>query len=460
VPGRILIVDDDVGFARALERALRAEGHDVLSCGTASEAREQFPTSDADVVVLDYQLPDSDGLELLKALRQQSRGAEFVMATAYPTFEVARDVMKEGASDYFAKSTDVRESVLRIERAASVALLRRRMAESSRTVSASGDGGLVGQSAAMKGLRDHLSALEGAGDTTVLITGETGTGKGVVARFVHAHSHRAFEPFVAVDCTTIPPTLVESELFGHERGAFSGATNAKMGRVEAAGNGTLFLDEIGELELPIQTKLLRLLEEREYTRVGSTRPRELKARIVTATNRDLEAAVEEGTFRADLRYRLEVFVVAMPALRERGDDVIVLAQHFAIERARALGRGEPAFRPEVIAALRAYPFPGNVRELRNMVEQALLLSRGRELTLDDFPVLGTTRRPRVSERPISKGPKREAVDLAGLRARVDDEDRKRIEDAVLESRGNVARAARALGLSRYQLIRRMRKLGM
>jgi DNA-binding NtrC family response regulator len=313
----------------------------------------------------------------------------------------------------------------------------------------------------MNDLRKHLEALDGAGDTTVLITGETGTGKGVVARYVHAHSRRRFDPFVAVDCTTIPPTLIESELFGHEKGAFSGATSAKLGRVEAAGIGTLFLDEIGELGLPVQTKLLRLLEEREYTRVGETRTRELKARIVTATNRDLEAAVAEGTFRADLRYRLEVFVLRVPALRERGEDMLLLAKHFAAERSRALGRPEPHFHPHVIDAFRTYPFPGNVRELRNMVEQALLLSRGDELTLEHFPVLRTTRRrrPTPAPMPAARG-KRDVTDLAGIRARVDDEDRKQIEDAVVSARGNVAQAARALGISRYQLIRRMRRLGL
>ena len=385
--GRILIVDDDDGFRRALARNLRHAGHDVQTCANASEARQAFPHADADVVVLDYNLPDANGLELLDELRLHAGGTVFLMATAYPLLDIAVDAMRRGAFDYVAKDAELIECLMRIERGTEVALLRRRMAEASHaTGSSNAEQALLGESAAMRALRARLNALSGSGDTTVLITGETGTGKGVVARAIHAASGRAYEPFVAVDCTTIASTLVESELFGHEKGAFSGATASTTGRVEAAGRGTLFLDEIGELELSMQAKLLRLLEEREFTRVGSTRTRQLAARTITATNRNLEQAVAQGWFRADLRYRLEVFVVETPALRDRGDDVFLLAAHFLVERARALGRAEQRLHPEVIAALPRYPFPGNVRELRNMVEQAVLLGQS-ELTLADFPVI-------------------------------------------------------------------------
>ena len=241
MPGRILIVDDDVGFGRALERTLKRAGHDVTTCGTAVEARTQFDSANADVVVLDYQLPDADGLDLLDELRPGAAGAVFLMATAYPDLDVAVDAMRRGAFDYVAKDADLRECLIRIERGAEVALLRRRMAEASQS---SGDGeedrALLGQSPPMRQLRARLNALAGSDDTTVLITGETGTGKGVVARAIHGRSGRAYDPFVAVDCTTIAHTLVESELFGHEKGSFSGATQSKMGRVEAAGRGTLF----------------------------------------------------------------------------------------------------------------------------------------------------------------------------------------------------------------------------
>ena len=529
MPGRILIVDDDVGFGRALERTLRKAGHDVTTCGTAVEARTQFDSANADVVVLDYQLPDADGLDLLDELRPGAAGAVFLMATAYPDLDVAVDAMRRGAFDYVAKDADLRECLIRIERGAEVALLRRRMAEASQS-SADGDDdrALLGQSPPMRQLRARLNALSGSDDTTVLITGETGTGKGVVARAIHGRSGRAYDPFVAVDCTTIAHTLVESELFGHEKGSFSGATQSKMGRVEAAGKGTLFLDEIGELEPPMQSKLLRLLEEREFTRVGSTRARELSARIITATNRNLELAVMEGWFRADLRYRLEVFVIEVPPLRDRGDDVFLLAGHFATERSRTLGRKEARLHPDVIRAMRLYRFPGNVRELRNMVEQAVLLAEGTELTLDDFPVLTRTAAqpdrsgeplpyyadtrptpvpamydgsgpPTVNLRPVApprlgtaprlsrpgdrsrayssagakaapvvrsaaSPPPRGAADgettLAEIRAKHASLEQERLVQALEMSGGNVSAAARSLGFSRYQLLRRLKKHGL
>jgi len=465
MPGRILIIDDDAGFARALAKNLRLSGHDVSTCGTAAEARNVFGSANADVVVLDYQLPDADGLALLDELKPTAAGAVFLMATAYPDLDVAVDAMRRGAFDYVAKDADLRECMIRIERGAEVGLLRRRMAEASYGGASLGGGSeLIGTSAPMTTLRARLKALVGSDDTTVLITGETGTGKGVVARMVHSLSGRAYEPFVAVDCTTIPATLVESELFGHEKGAFSGATDTKIGRVGAAGRGTLFLDEIGELEMPMQVKLLRLLEEREFTRVGSTRARELSARIVTATNRDLEKMVADGHFRADLRYRLEVFVVDVPPLCDRGDDIYMLTAHFAADRSRALGRPEPRIAPAVLEALGEYSFPGNVRELRNMVEQAMLLSENHEeLGLEDFPVLGRvlgrrSKPPERKKRPSSRAPA--PIKLEEIRKRHENQEQTEIVGALQDSNGNVSAAARRLGMSRYQLLRRLRKYGL
>ncbi len=458
MPGRIFIVDDDASFARALGRNLSLAGHDVQTCHRARDARDQLRGANPDVVVLDYQLPDADGLALLDELRLLGKGTVFLMATAYPDLDIAVEAMRRGAFDYVAKDAELRECLMRIERGVEVALLRRRMAEATRGSRSDAEEELVGESEAMRALRSRIAALDGAGDTTVLITGETGTGKGVVARVIHARSTRAYEPFVAVDCTTIAHTLVESELFGHERGAFSGATSAKMGRVEAAGRGTLFLDEIGELEPAMQAKLLRLLEERELTRVGSTRARKLEARIITATNRDLERGVAEGWFRADLRYRLEVFVVSVPPLRERGDDVFLLTAHFLRERARALGRREPRLHRDVVTALPQYPFPGNVRELRNLVEQAVLLSEGDELTLEDFPVL-----PRWIEggAPAALPARSPATrTLEEIRRQHDDGARAALLDALERTGGNVSAAARLLGLSRYQLLRRLTKYGV
>ncbi len=503
MPGRILIIDDDAGFANGLARSLRLQSHDVSIFTTAADARRGADAS-ADVVVVDYQLPDADGLALIDELRQVAGSAVFLMATAYPNVEIAVEAMRRGAFDYVAKGSDPRECLMRIERGVEVALLRRRVADASQSPSnaeAASDA-LLGESVAMKKLRQNLQALAESSDTTALVTGETGTGKGVVARLIHARSARAFEPFVPVDCTTIPATLVESELFGHEKGSFSGATAMKLGRVEAAGNGTLFLDEIGELELPIQMKLLRLLEEREYTRVGSTRTRKLTARIITATNRDLTRAVAEGRFRADLRYRLEVFVIEVPPLRERGDDVLLLATHFARTSARAVGRNEPKIAPDAVNALLRYPFPGNVRELRNMVEQAVLLARGSTLPLEAFPVLersargwaptseaprdafsdervtqpmaqpappptagqsssGTIPSPTPPSSAQAEGPPSgERPSLADIRGRHNDREHAEVVRALESAKGNVAAAARLLGLSRFQLLRRLAKHGL
>ena len=477
MPGRILIIDDDAGFASALARHLRRGGHDVMTGESAAEARRHIKSADADVVVLDWQLPDADGLMLLDELRPVSGGAVFVMATAYPDVEIAVEAMRRGAFDYLSNAADATECVMRIERGVEVALLRRRVAEASKAVGA-GDF-LIGDSPPMNALRTRLDAVSAASDTTVAIVGETGTGKGVVARYIHTRSPRAYEPFVAVDCTTIPPTLVESELFGHEKGSFSGAVAAKMGRVEAAGRGTLFLDEIGEIPLGMQAKLLRLLEERELTRVGGTKPRRVEARILAATNRNLDRAVAEGRFRADLRYRLEVFVVETPPLRDRGDDIAVLAAHFAADRARSMGRPGPRLHADVVRWLLRYPFPGNVRELRNMIEQAVLLSTGDELTLEDFPVLARlaagwappepTRVTRAPPPPSSMHPVATMLPgrppsvipgLDDIRRSAAHEERGQLIEALRKTRGNVAMAARSLGLSRFQLLRRLKKQGL
>ena len=458
---RVLIVDDDDSYRRTLARAVRRRGHDVETAANGHTARSAAEQAVYDVIVLDYELPETTGLALLPELRPLGHGAAFILATGLPDLDLAVRAMNAGAFDYVSKNGALEECLLRIDRAAEVTALRRRMAEASgarehkpgHTPSVS----LIGEGAAMRELQQRLDALTRADDTTALLTGETGTGKGVVARWIHAHSGRAYEPFVAVDCTTIPATLVESELFGHEKGSFSGATGTKIGRVEAAGRGTLFLDEIGELELPIQAKLLRLLEEREYSRIGSTRMRHLGARIVAATNRDLEKAVSEGRFRADLRYRLDVFRVHLAPLRERGEDVILLASHFLEQMARAQGRPKPELAKEVRDALTAYPFPGNVRELRNLIEQALLLEEGSTLGLQAFPVL---RQQHPAPRRESRRRPQRSKTLAAIRAEAEAAEKDQIVAALEETAGNVSAAARTLGMSRYRLLRRLEKFGL
>ena len=492
---RIMIVDDDTGYASALARHFQRAGHEAVTLNSAAAAKTQAPSFSPDVIVVDQRLPDASGLDFIEELKPLVRDSVFVVVSAYPDVDFAVASMRRGAFDYFAKGTDLQESGVRIDRAIEQAQLKRRIAETELGQVERAEDLLVGESPAMERLRTRMRALAASDDTTALILGETGVGKGLVARAVHMLSKRSAEPFVAVDCTTIPEQLVESELFGHEKGAFSGASALKPGRVESAGRGTLFLDEIGELELNVQAKLLRLLEEREYTRVGGTTPRKLAARIITATNRDLARAVEEGRFRADLRFRLEVFVLEVPPLRERGDDVFLLSEHYAAESARALGRAMPVFSRDVREAMRTYPFPGNVRELRNMVEQALLLGSGDELTLDEFPVLAkfqsgwqppTSTHRLLSARPPAptnggsvQAPARSSMlptqsstpplsvrvsgappSLGLIRERYAEHERAKLVEALEVSGGNVSRAARQIGMSRYQLLRRLSKYGL
>jgi DNA-binding NtrC family response regulator len=465
---RVLIIDDDDDYANALSRHLGRVGLEVAKLADATSSRLHAAALAPDVVVMDQCLPDTQGLTLLDELRMQLRSCVFVVMTAYPDVDFAVEAMRRGAFDYFEKGKDPRESTMRIERAVDHARLKRRVAEVQAEQGVRARATLIGDSPAMERLRARLDALAASDDTMALITGETGVGKGLVARAIHLASKRAGEPFVAVDCTTIPNTLVESELFGHERGAFSGASGMRIGRVESAQRGTLFLDEIGELELPIQAKLLRLLEEREYTRVGSNAVRRLGARVITATNRDLTRSVEEGRFRADLRFRLEVFVLEVPPLRDREEDVFLVAEHYIAERARALGRYPP------------------VRELKNMVEQALLLATHDELTLDEFPVLGKFRagwqppvsrasvRPLAPHVPVVVTVPRDArlpslehsaanepeSPLTRIREQEKVEERTRVLQALQTAGGNVSHAARSLGLSRFQLLRRLSKHGL
>jgi DNA-binding NtrC family response regulator len=482
---RVLIIEDDQGYAAALSRHLHGAGHEVIQLHDAASARAQTSLIRPDVVVIDQQLPDAMGLSLLEDLKPLLKAAVFVVMTAHPALEFAVEAMRRGAFDYFEKGQDPRETMLRIERAVAHAELRRRVIEAQVEQGLKARATLIGVSPAMERLRARLDALAVSDDTTALITGEPGVGKSLVAHAIHLASRRATEPFVAVDCTGSHGAPLESELFGHEADAAGAAHAVQLGRVEMAQRGTLFLDEIGELELSLQEKLLRLVEQREFTRVGSGLTRQLSARIITATHRDLARAVEAGRFRAELRFRLEVFVLEVPALRERGDDVFLIAEHYLAARARVLGRQPPVLDAEVRQLLRKYPFPGNVRELKNMVEQALLLSDADELSLDEFPVLArfdggwqpSNSAARLGPRPSAVSPPSGfpgaprlasaalphaagAASLGVIRERYLENERTRLVDALESSGGNVSHAARNLGLSRYQLLRRLTKHGL
>jgi DNA-binding NtrC family response regulator len=478
---RTLIVDDEETYARSLQRLLLRRGVQADVAATFAEGLQRVRKGRYGLVVLDYLLPDGNGLDLIPPIRALRPAPTVLMMTAFGTIENAVEAMRRGAHDYVTKSTELPAIVDRVVDAQRIARARaeveaREVSSSSSELAAAADGDpgglLLGESAPVRQARQRIAEVARSPDTTVLLTGESGTGKGVAARLIHACSPRAREPFVAVDCVALPPTLAESELFGHEKGAFTGADQRKPGRLEVAGKGTLLLDEVGDMDPLLQGKLLRVLEERTYERVGGVRPVEMNARVVSATHRDLAALVEEGRFRLDLYHRLSVFPIAIAPLRARGDDVILLAEQFVAGFCRRLGQGPAALHAEARALLLAYDFPGNVRELKNIIERAVILATGEpgaasgggvEITAQHLP-------ERVRSAAPPEGPVKIALQGAepgGLALEfrpgldtLDDFERRLCEQALRMAGGSKAKAAKILGISRFALLRRVEKFGL
>jgi DNA-binding NtrC family response regulator len=418
------------------------------------------------LVVLDYMLPDGTGLDLIPPLRQLRPTPAVLMMTAYGTIDNAVEAMRRGASDYVPKSTalaDVVERVIEAERVARAAL------KATPTPSATSHSGLaqefLGESPSIREVRTRIQEVAQSPDTTVLLCGESGTGKGVGARAIHALSARAAEPFVAIDCVALPAPLAESELFGHEKGAFTGAERLKPGRLEVAGRGTVLLDEIGDMEPVLQGKLLRVLEERTFERVGGVRPIQLEARVVAASHRDLSQLVAEKKFRLDLYHRLSVFPIQIPALRDRGDDIVLLAQHFLTEFGDRMGKKLELHR-ETCELLLRYDFPGNVRELRNLMERAAILAPvGAGLVAPELLPRRvseiTVQRQLVT--PQALGPKSDSgltVTFEPGRDTLENLERRLLEEALRMAGGKKVKAAEILGISRFALLRRVEKYGL
>ncbi|HZS35926.1 MAG TPA: sigma-54 dependent transcriptional regulator [Polyangia bacterium] len=458
-----LIVDDEETYALSLKRLLARRGVQADVAGTFAEGLERARRRRYDLVVLDYMLPDGNGLDLIPPIRALRPAPTVLMMTAYGTIENAVEAMRRGAYDYVTKSTELPAIVERVVDAERVA-----RAKAAVGIASSADAdvrfpGLLGESALMRETRARIAEVARAPETTVLLTGESGTGKGVAARAIHALGPRAPEPFVAIDCVALPATLAESELFGHEKGAFTGAEQRKPGKLEVAERGTILLDEVGDMDPALQGKLLRVLEERTFERVGGVKPIEMGARVISASHRDLGALVEEGKFRLDLYHRLSVFPITIAPLRARGDDVVLLANHFIAEYAGKMGKQLDAVAGEVRDILLAYDFPGNVRELKNVVERAVILATGRELGPELLP-------DRMREAPRSKGPVKLGIAgaaPAGLalefRPGVDTLDgfeRRLLEEALRLAGGKKGKAAEILGISRFALLRRVEKFGL
>jgi two-component system, NtrC family, response regulator AtoC len=389
----LLVVDDEPAIQHAFQRAFRGGDITLRTAGTAAEAVAEVARNRPDVVVLDVRLPDASGLDTFHRIHQIDARIPVILVTGHGTSDLAIEAMKEGAFEYLLKPLELAQLREVIDRAVRSSRLMRTPAAMPEVEPAPPTGDLlVGRCAAMQEVYKAVGRVARQ-DVTVLILGESGTGKELVARAVYQHSGRADRPFLAINCGAIPANLIESELFGHEKGAFTGADRRRIGKFEQASGGTVFLDEVGELPPLAQVKLLRVLQERQFERVGGNEVVRADVRVIAATNANLEQMVESGRFRKDLYFRLNVFTVKLPPLRERGDDVPLLITHFVRRFAQELDRPVREVAPEALAVLLAYPWPGNVRELQSVLKQALLHCRGATLLADFLPAQVTSRQP-------------------------------------------------------------------
>ena len=450
---RILVVDDEQSMREFLEIFFRREDYDVVTAGDVDSALVAVQADDFDVVISDIQMPPRSGLELLDAVREHSPETVVIMITAFSTTETAIAAMKQGAYDYVTKPFKVDELRVVIEKALEKRLLateNRRLRTELRTQLKSRT--LVGNSTAMQQVYALVAQVAGS-KTNVLVSGESGTGKEPVARAIHDQSDRAERPFVAINCGAIPENLLESELFGHVKGAFTGAVQTKDGLFEMAEGGTLFLDEVGELPPSLQVKLLRAIQDKVVRRVGDTRDRKVDVRIVAATNRRLEDEVAEGRFREDLYYRLNVIQLVIPPLRERMDDVPLLIRHFVEKYARDSEKEIRGVSEEAARILARYPFPGNVRELENVIERAVALCSGDVIGVDALP-------PTVLDPPERRSPRRLPLEGTNLDALVSEFEKSLLLEALEHSGGVKKKAAQLLGISFRSFRYRLEKLGL
>ena len=441
---QILVAEDDPQMQLAIKTTLMRAGYEVHVVSDGLAAFQFLEEESVDAIISDQRMPNWTGQELLAALQKKGSTVPFIMITAHGTITQAVEAMQLGAADFITKPFSSEDLVRILERALNPETQALRSAKNGKQRKGRP---IVSNHPLMVRILEVCEAVAKS-DATVLIQGESGTGKELIARFVHAASPRSNQPFVAVNCAALPATLLESELFGHEKGAFTGAQQRKIGKFELAHGGTILLDEISEMDLPLQAKLLRVLQEREVDRVGGKDPINIDVRVLATTNRHLEQAVEEGKFRSDLYYRLNVIPITLPPLRERKSDIAILAQHFMRQH---LGAGATELTPEVMAALQEYSWPGNVRELQNAVERAAILSTGRQPQEADF-LLKTPNRPqpqRLAEKvEVTAEPQ---IDTGALTIKsgttVGDMEKALILETLRATQNNRTEAARLLGIS-------------
>ncbi|NOY26953.1 MAG: sigma-54-dependent Fis family transcriptional regulator [Oligoflexia bacterium] len=447
---RILVVDDELSIRKVLQALLARDGHEVDLATNGADAISALSDHSYELVVTDLRMPGVDGIELLGYCAQHLPGLPVIVVTAHGTIDTAVEALKLGAYDYITKpfeQDDLRAIIAK-------ALRTEEASRSALHEDPSGRFAIIGKTQSMKQV---YSLIEKVADspTTVLISGESGTGKELVARALHDHSSRASAPFIQVNCGAIPENLFESELFGYERGAFTGAVTSKPGRFELADGGTLFLDEVGELPIDLQVKLLRVLQNGSYERVGGVRSLTSDVRVVAATNRDLLREVKRGSFREDLYYRLNVIPIRLPPLRDRSEDIPLLVQHFLAKFNSRLEKRVQGVSPEGMAALMAHRWPGNIRELENLMERSVLLADGATLGTRDLPGLGTSDLTENEDSAIEELGLKDYVRVYTVRL-----ERTRIQRALEQEGGNVTRASRRLGISRKSLQTKMKDYGL
>jgi len=455
---RILIVEDERLIRWSIKSRLQDEGFLVAEAENGKAAFDLLEDDECDLMILDYRLPDMTGLQVLERVRQGMPEVSVVMMTAYGTVENAVQAMKLGAFDYLTKPVNLDALAMVVQKALETTRLRRevhRLRSQQREIL--GDIRIIGKSPAMRAVLDLVRKVCASQATTVLLEGESGTGKNVVAKAIHYGSQRAERPFVNITCSALTETLLESELFGHERGAFTDAKQQKKGLLELADEGTAFLDEIGEMGLAMQAKVLRFLEEKTFKRVGGTRDIHVDVRIIAATNRRLEDAVSAGRFREDLFYRLKVIPIRLPALRERREDIPLLVQHFLDHFNQDFRKNTKSVDPAAMECLKTHHWPGNIRELRNVIERIMILENKERIEPEDLPP-GLREQPPVAGR--HGGGRDAAASVPVGTMTLDEIERSAIRQALERVGHNQVRAARLLGISRDTLRYRMRKFGL
>jgi len=452
----VVIIEDDEGVRSALAKRLEQHGCTVRALGSAADGLKHLREKTPDLILLDYRLPDADGLELLEHIRRQWPNLPVIMMTGFASVQTAVQAMHLGAYDYISKPFELDHMMFVINKALEARRVRSEVQPAAgRVLEPFGFDRIIGNSPLMREAKNLLRQLAESDAGTILLQGESGTGKDLAAKVIHYNSHRAERPFMNITCTALPEALLESELFGHEKGAFTDARREKQGLFELADGGTIFLDEIGDMPASLQAKLLRFLDEKAFRHVGGTKDIHVDVCIIAATNRVLRALVEQGEFREDLFYRLNIFPVTLPSLRERKEDLPLLAEAFIHQYGRELHKAVAGIDKTAMAVMQAYHWPGNVRELRNLIERAMLMARGGFLTLADLP--GELKKPAPAP---DKGPPAVSIDFGPEGVDIRQVERSLILKALQRTGWNQSRAAALLRMSRDQLRYRVHKYGL